>query len=168
MGGVWRPIGSDAPTPRYRFDSAVLNGRLYLTGGYEAGTGWVPGESALSRVLSATCWFQWRCLTQPLGPGPQALQCAQRVISTAPWCWATSSTLPAEILELMRPRENGTCRRGADMCTRRANDRSVEMFDPATENWSTAPPMLKARTGHSSVALDGKLYVTGGFILDTG
>ena len=38
----------------------------------------------------------------------------------------------------------------------------MEVFDPATGAWSTAAPMLSGRLAHSSVVLDGKLYVTGG------
>lgn len=39
---------------------------------------------------------------------------------------------------------------------------SVEVFNPATGTWSTAPPMLTARTNHSSVLLDCEIYITGG------
>lgn len=39
---------------------------------------------------------------------------------------------------------------------------TVEIYDPATNSWSVATPMLRAVTNHSAVALGGKIYVIGG------
>jgi N-acetylneuraminic acid mutarotase len=38
----------------------------------------------------------------------------------------------------------------------------VEIYDPETDSWSFATPMLRAVTNHAAVALNGKIYVIGG------
>ena len=39
---------------------------------------------------------------------------------------------------------------------------SVEQFDPQTNTWTALPNLLVARSHHSLVNMDGKLYVIGG------
>ena len=39
---------------------------------------------------------------------------------------------------------------------------TVEVYDPATDSWTLATPMLRAVTNHAAVALNGKIYVIGG------
>lgn len=39
---------------------------------------------------------------------------------------------------------------------------TVEVYDPETDSWTFASPMLRAVTNHAAVALDGKIYVIGG------
>ena len=38
-------------------------------------------------------------------------------------------------------------------------------FDPASGQWTTLPPLPAARSSHDAVALDGKIYVVGGWTL---
>jgi hypothetical protein len=45
---------------------------------------------------------------------------------------------------------------------------TTEMYDPLTDTWSPAPPMLSARSGHSQSTLsDGRVLVCGGGNKDT-
>jgi N-acetylneuraminic acid mutarotase len=39
----------------------------------------------------------------------------------------------------------------------------VEVFDPATNQWGTAPPLLTGRYQHAAAVLNGKIYAMGGF-----
>ena len=39
---------------------------------------------------------------------------------------------------------------------------SMEVFDPATQQWSAAPPMATARCRTGAGVIDGELYVVGG------
>jgi hypothetical protein len=39
---------------------------------------------------------------------------------------------------------------------------TVEVYDPATDTWTTKTPMPTARIGHTSTVVDGKIYVIGG------
>ncbi|MEJ2258164.1 MAG: kelch repeat-containing protein [Woeseiaceae bacterium] len=39
---------------------------------------------------------------------------------------------------------------------------TVEVYNPETDSWTFATPMLRAVTNHAAVALDGKIYVVGG------
>ena len=39
---------------------------------------------------------------------------------------------------------------------------TVEVYDPETDSWTFATPMLRAVTNHVAVALNGKIYVIGG------
>lgn len=40
--------------------------------------------------------------------------------------------------------------------------RGLQVYDPATNQWSTMAPMLRARTGGRAAAVGGKIYVMGG------
>ena len=42
---------------------------------------------------------------------------------------------------------------------------SVEVYDPATDSWSTAPPLQTARAGFAAISVDGKIYALGGEVL---
>lgn len=39
----------------------------------------------------------------------------------------------------------------------------VDVYDPATDTWSSAPPMPVPAKGHAAVAIDDRIYVTGGY-----
>lgn len=39
----------------------------------------------------------------------------------------------------------------------------VEVYNPATDRWTTAPPLPRAMCGYALAALDGKIYVIGGW-----
>ncbi len=39
----------------------------------------------------------------------------------------------------------------------------VEVYNPATDHWTTAPPLPRAVCGYALAALDGKIYVMGGW-----
>ena len=39
---------------------------------------------------------------------------------------------------------------------------AVEVYDPATDTWTTAPDMLTERFGPRTSVVDGKIYVIGG------
>lgn len=46
---------------------------------------------------------------------------------------------------------------------------TVEIYDPATDTWTTGEPMPTARTGHKAVTgPDGRIYLIGGYSLDHG
>eukprot|EP00966_Prymnesium_polylepis_P141120 3258841-Prymnesium_polylepis.1 len=38
-----------------------------------------------------------------------------------------------------------------------------EVYDPRNNSWSDLPPMSSARFGAAAAAVNGRLYVTGGF-----
>ncbi|HEX6036317.1 MAG TPA: kelch repeat-containing protein, partial [Anaerolineales bacterium] len=42
---------------------------------------------------------------------------------------------------------------------------SVEVYDPESDSWTTAPSLQTARGGFAAVAVDGKIYVLGGEVL---
>jgi len=46
--------------------------------------------------------------------------------------------------------------------TRNSVFASHEVYDPATDRWSSALPLPEARHGLAAAALGGKLYVIGG------
>lgn len=41
---------------------------------------------------------------------------------------------------------------------------SVEIYNPKTDTWTTGTPMPEARSSHSSVSVNGKIYVVGGYV----
>ena len=44
-----------------------------------------------------------------------------------------------------------------------ACDGSMEVYDPATGQWSEGPALSSARSKHSCTVLNGRLWVAGGF-----
>jgi hypothetical protein len=43
---------------------------------------------------------------------------------------------------------------------------TVECYDPATDSWSVLPSLPTPRSGAGAAALDGALYVVGGYDRD--
>jgi len=39
---------------------------------------------------------------------------------------------------------------------------TVQVYDPATDSWTMANPMLQAATNHAAAVVDGRIYVAGG------
>ena len=43
----------------------------------------------------------------------------------------------------------------------------MEIYDPASDQWTFGPPMEVARAGFGATVLDGKIYVAGGEWINT-
>jgi hypothetical protein len=47
------------------------------------------------------------------------------------------------------------------------NARAVSLFHPATDTWSTEPPMTVERTNHVALPMEGGALIAGGAIFGT-
>jgi N-acetylneuraminic acid mutarotase len=50
----------------------------------------------------------------------------------------------------------------------RGNLGTVEVYDPATDRWTSAPPLPTPRSGLTAAVLDGRIHVVGGEALSGG
>lgn len=128
-------ILEDIPTARTNFASAALNGNLYVLGGL------------------------------PTVPPPYATVEAYSPSSRA---WITRAPMPTARVNFGAVSLNGSLFAiGGDNlapCSCPTNTlRTVEIYNPTTDSWSAGVPMPTARSEPGVAALDGVIYVVGGY-----
>ena len=138
MTNLWT-AGPTLATARHRHTATRLgDGRALVAGGRAAGDDGPLGSAEIYDPLANT----WSTVATELGVPRHG----------------HSATLLADGTVLVA---GGTGPRG----TEEAALYAAERFDPATGQWTAAPPMSDARTGHQAVLLpDGRVLVVGGLL----
>lgn len=134
--GEWRQLAS-MPTPRSEMPAAVLNGRIYVPGGFPPQNGGtvVGGETAF----------------EAYDPGADA--------------WQTLAPLPEGRHHLMAAAHPNTARVyvfGGAGAPGWAPTSTAWAYDPESDAWSSLAPMPEARLAGAAVTLGNHLYVVGG------
>jgi N-acetylneuraminic acid mutarotase len=133
----WKVL-PDAPRPRDHFQAALMENKLYLSGGRTS-------YAAIGKVLDLTVrevdvfdfnTNQWSTIAQGL-PTPRA---------------GTASVAKAPFLVVM----NG------ESIAQESAHAEVEVLDTRTGNWSRLPNLNKGRHGTGAIYWKGKLYVAAG------
>jgi N-acetylneuraminic acid mutarotase len=179
--GTWTQK-TDMPTARCLAGSAVVDGKIYVIGGSDQAK---ATSSAVEEYDPAT--DTWRRRTDM--PTPRRAHSAAAVdgVIYAIGGWNTAGR-EVSTVEAYDPAAD-TWTTKADMPTRRAlsaiavvegiiyviggmfgetaqDNRplsAVEAYDPATDTWTTKADMPTARYKHAACAIDGRIYVCGGF-----
>jgi N-acetylneuraminic acid mutarotase len=126
-------VGPDIPKPRYDLTAATVNGVIYVIGGW--GT---PGSSegavrhGYAYHPEITDWTAWRRMT----PMPKARAATNGAVVIDGKIYVTG---------------------GVDSAGLRT--KSLFVYDPATQLWSSGPNMPEPSSGGVSGAINGKLYV---------
>jgi Kelch motif len=128
----WLP-GPAMPTPRHHFGVGVIDGRLYFAGGRR------PQDMSLASFEQFDpARGRWRRLPDlPLGVGSPAVTAADGLVIVS-----------GGGKDPIHSGEPGGWDTPASFG-----------YDPRSEDWLRLPDMRRARHGHSSAAIDGKVYV---------
>jgi uncharacterized repeat protein (TIGR01451 family) len=175
--GGWEPM-APMPTPRGNITAAVLDGKIYVPGGY-AGAAAAPEEHLDVLEIydpESNSWARGAPLPEPLSGIAVAAYDGKLYAfgGATPDGYLVDSTYQydpvTDAWETRAPMPGGT--RGFAAAAA-LNDKiyvvggwyvnTVEVYDPATDSWAMAAPMHDARQSPGlTVAPDGRLYVSGG------
>ena len=127
---------ADMPTPRWTQTSAVVNGKVYVIGGYPSEG--APGEASLSTV-------------EEYDPGTN-MWTKKADMPTARCDFNVSSAVVDGRIYVI----GGNTYPGPVSS-------AVEEYDPVTDTWTQKADMPTARWGLATCAFDGKVYAIGGY-----
>jgi N-acetylneuraminic acid mutarotase len=139
--------GAPIPMARYAAAAAGINGKLYVAGGCTMGGNNICSSTTVGRATTLDIY----------DPGTNT--------------WATGAPLPTPRGWLAAAAINGKLyvvggwkegMIGADAFS------ILEVYDPATDSWTTGAPMPTPRFDLAAGVIDGKLYAVGGFYCPNG
>jgi hypothetical protein len=171
--GRWRSL-PDLPEPRHHAAAAVVDGRLFVLGGFDG-----SGFNAVSTVweLSGPAWVDRAALPSPVGSAAAAVIDGHIYLVGG---------VPEGALFVYDPAED-EWQRLADPSERREHLAAVsfegelwalggrwsgdavsstEVFDPSTGLWRTGPAMNEPRSGFGASVFDGSIVVAGGEVFE--
>lgn len=136
---------SPMPTARNHAAAGVVNGKIYIIGG-RIGSAFITTASNTDIVEEYDpATDQWGALKAPMPGGPRSAS-----------GWGThNGRIYVAGGESRSSQTNSTFRR-------------VEAYDPATNSWSTLPPMQFHRHGFAADVLNGRLHVVSGNVQSGG
>ncbi len=134
------------PSPLASHGAAVADGWLYVYGGHTGKTHDYSTETVTGRFqrLRLSGGTEWEEL-----PGGEPLQ-GMNLAEYNGRLYRAGGMQPRN--KPGEPADNHSVRDAA-------------LFDPASRRWEPLPPLPEPRSSHDLVALDGKLYVVGGWIM---
>jgi N-acetylneuraminic acid mutarotase len=176
VANSWTPRASMS-TPRALFGTAVVNGRILAIGGnYPSGIGGML-SSAESYDPVSNLWSPLPSLPKPLygmavgvvdgivyiaGGGTTGGVVSNQVYAFDPSHpgaeWVTKAPLPVAPGHLDAAVVNGR------LYVMGGHSTTVQVYDPASNVWSTAPSLPTARTEMTPVAVGDQLYAIGGLV----
>jgi N-acetylneuraminic acid mutarotase len=136
------------PLPSHHLAFTTLNNKIYAFGGFKlpqsGPPAWDPIDNAWEYDPAADTW-------KALAPLPTKRGAASAAVLDGKIYVTGGATSLAGV------KENG-------IHPRRPHNvvATVDVYDPATNTWSSARPLLLARNHHASAGVNGKLYVIGG------
>ena len=175
----WSPV-ANLPTPRGRLAAASTPGRVHALAGFDAtGTNFVATHEDLPArhrhlvygAAAADCAFlvgrrcrarrahlcpRWVERLHPNPGGGGSLRSRERLVGRQ------SAAADAGERAWRRSQPAGASTPSAAVTTT-ASLRTVEIYDPATDTWTSGPPLPLPRTGlAAAVGPDGRIYAIGG------
>ena len=126
------------PTPRYGLAAVALNGKVYVLGG---SNGSAPTGALEVYDPALNSWA-------PKAPTPMP----------TPRVFLAAAAVGGRIYAIG----------GSPDCCGNGVTAAVEVYDPATDHWSSAAPLPVALQVSAAATVNGKIYVLGGFIPGSG
>ena len=162
--------GSDLPSARHSHTSSLIDGKIYLIGGFGAEKSLDVYDSVLGQWSSAAALRNQRInhtssvingkLFVVGGFGTeQSLQIYNP--STDQW-YAGASLNIGRNLHSATVIDGKLYIVGGDESGGAGASSSLEIYDPVSDSWSVGAQLSVGRTFHTSTQMDGKLYVVGG------
>ena len=127
------------PTPRHYFATAVYQNKIYCIGGY-INNGTVTGVNEVYDPATDTWENKAPIPTIRIGLQANVVNGKIYLIGGYPPAYYTSYNFSSSFLTLN------------------------EVYDPATDSWTTKAPMPTAATYYASAVIDNKIYVIGGLL----
>jgi N-acetylneuraminic acid mutarotase len=170
---------SEMPTARLCHHASVVNGRIYIIGGADASTPKVghvwtvevydpvtdtwtqKGDMPRSRASGFSSVVDGKIYIIGGYGGPQRVEEYDPSTDT----WVTKSEMPSARRSLATSALDGKIYAIGGYVPDAAGHpgvATVEVYDPATDTWTTAPDMPSARFAPRTSVIDGKIYVIGG------
>jgi N-acetylneuraminic acid mutarotase len=175
--------GTSMPGARWQLGAAALDGIVYVAGG-DAGQGAGAEASILAYDPGRNAWRTVGRLAHPVtGAAMAAVGDRLYVVGGCPIDSATSLQVfepKTGLVSIGPPLPTPRCLPAAAVLQGQLHvmggvlpgidadapiwDRTPEhdVFDPVTRDWSARAPLPNSRSGHGAVALEGRIYVTGG------
>ena len=184
--GYWTKIG-DMPEIRYGHTVHEINGKIYIVGGLNTETGIYPTTMLIYDSTTAT-WTQDSLPDNNMRAQHASCVVDGKIYLIGGWTLSGGSPVTVADLDMYDP-NTGHWIAGNPMPTHRLNVecdtvdgkiyvigglqiiggvpittgvRTLEVYDIASEIWTSGPNMAVPRWGHKVVAYDGKIYVFGG------
>jgi hypothetical protein len=166
------------PTPRQYLDANVVNGKIYLIGGYASG-----GYTGVNEVYNpATDSWTTKTPSPYINRSSTSAVVDNKIYSIGlrsddpnPWLWTAFVQIYDPVNDRWSIRaDSPTVVYYADAgVTSGVNapkriyffqSNSTQIYDPATDTWTTGPSMPTPRAGVGVAVVDDTLYVVGGLI----
>jgi N-acetylneuraminic acid mutarotase len=174
----WRTV-APLPIAIQQPAAAVVDGRLFVVGGYTGGrVRWTPLGTVFEYEPAHNTWRGRAQMPSPrgglalaalggrlyaLGGAADRVTNAHEVYDVAADRWTTANGMPTARDHLAAVGFEGRVwamgGREAFLRTQYAN---VEIYDPATDSWRTGAPLPSARGGLAAAALGDRIFVFGG------
>ena len=162
--------GSDLPSARHSFSSNLMDGKIYLIGGFGAEKNMDVYDSALGQWNSAAALRNQRVnhtssvingkLYVVGGFGTE--RSLQIYNPTTDQWYAGASLSIGRNLHSATVIDGKLFVVGGDESGGAGASSSLEIYDPVNDSWSLGAQLSIGRTFHTSTQMDGKLYVVGG------
>ncbi len=163
-------VGSDLPSVRHSYSSNLMDGKIYLIGGFGAEKNMDVYDSALGQWGSAAALRNQRVNhTSSVINGKLYVvggfgtENSLQIYNPASDQWYAGASLSigrnlhsATVIDGKLFVVGGDESGGAGAST------SLEIYDPVSDSWSLGAQLSVGRTFHTSTQMDGKLYVVGG------
>ena len=132
---------ANMPTARYLMAAGAIDGKIYVVGGstYHERGGYERGKMGTNKL---------------------------EVYDPATDTWTTKTNMPTERHQMAAGAIDGKLYVVGGWNTHWRSEMGInklEVYDPATDTWSTKANMPTSRDGPAAAAIDGKLYVVGGW-----
>ena len=167
------------PAPTHHAAAAVIEGRLYVVGGYSGGrVSWTPLRTVYEYDEARSSWATRAPLRQArgglavvalggrlhaVGGSGDSASAAHEVYEPIPDRWTDAPPMPTARDHLAAVAFQGKLwAMGGRTSFVGTQFATVEIFDPAANRWSTGTPLPTARGGLAAAVLGDRVYVFGG------
>ena len=166
-GGEWQQL-APMPAARQELATAVLNGKIYVLGGYDADG--VSTSTVFVYNPNTNTWSFAHPLPAPNNHNNAAVAAGKLYsfggLSSATYLYDPVADSWAQVASLNFTRSNtaavGVINDKIYVAGGLAAGNAVEVFDPTTNNWTVLAPMSVSRNHCGGGVINGKFYVVGG------
>lgn len=178
--GTWTPK-APISTPRYQVEPAVLNGRLYVVGGWNTCTAFADlasldpksdeGWATHAKMKTARGGHGVGVVNGVLYAVGGSVDCGVYTSSVEAYdpvndTWSSRAPLPTERTAHAVAAAYGKLYAFGGLTARGTDTSTTTEYDPVADRWTDRTPMPTSRSGAAAAVLDNIIYVIGGSFAD--